>query len=166
MKTGAKVLITKDIRDAGTASGQVGIYEGDFPLTVVFGYGASKDADVVWVDGEFMYEDYKKATAVIEAVTTKDGVVHELKEPKPINEVFVEWVRGQARPVPFFAMSFHNPRIRLPDGSVIWGAECWWEEYTDGLTLDDSQKHLEGHLEMLRGIVDAISERQEPDEDV
>lgn len=161
IKPGTKVLVTKDIREGGKASGQVGVYEGDFPLSVVFGYGETADSDVVWVDGEYLYEDYKKASAAIDGVTLSDGSLIELHQSKPLNEVFIEWERGKPRPVPFFAMPMMNPRIRLEDGSVIWGAECWWEEYTEGLTQAQSEEHLEQHLEVLRGIADAITHRKD-----
>jgi len=155
MKPGTKVYITKDIRDGGTASGKVGTYEGMFPLTVVFGYGETPDEQSTFAEGEYLYEDYKNSTVVIEAVTFPNGKSIELQEPMPINKVFVEWERGKPRPAPFFAMPFDNPRIRLEDGSVIWGVECWWEEWHEDLTPEDSQKHLDEHIDLLRKIVDA-----------
>lgn len=140
---GTKVYITKDIRDGSPATGKVGTYEGDFPLTVMFGYAETPAAKSTFATGEYDYASYKNCTAVIEAVSLENGTTIELKEPKPLNEVFLEWEKGKPRPDGFFAMPLYNPRIRLEDGSVIWGAECWWEEWREGLTAEDSQRHLD-----------------------
>jgi hypothetical protein len=64
-KQGTEVVIMQDCRDGGEATGQIGIYEGEFTVLI-----------------DFMDE---KITA-------------------------------------------NSPRIRLQDGSVIWGAECWWSK--------------------------------------
>ena len=44
-------------------------------------------------------------------------------------------------------------QIRLPDGSTIWGDECWWEEFTvQDHTLQEAQVSLEEHKEVLRAV--------------
>jgi hypothetical protein len=72
---GIRVIITMDCRQGSPATGQLGVYEGDF-----------------------LYED-----------------------------------------------SFENPRIRLDDGTCIWGCECWWEPY-NGQDLESSQRKLWAYL--------------------
>lgn len=141
---GARVLISEDCREGGKATGMYGTYEGDFPLTVVFGYQPNKESKTDWKLGEYSYEDYKSGF-----IKMQDGT--------PANEFYKEWVRGQECPRPFFAMPMDNPRIRLDDGSIIWGCQCWWGEVIDGLTLQEAQKCTEEVKEGIRSLVSAIS---------
>lgn len=46
--------------------------------------------------------------------------------------------------------SISNPRFRLPDGSEIWGIECWWTLYEEGLTLETAQAEVEETKAHLR----------------
>ena len=41
-----------------------------------------------------------------------------------------------------------NPRIRLDDGQVVYGCECWWGKE------DEVKKSLEGHTVNLVSITD------------
>lgn len=50
-----------------------------------------------------------------------------------------------------------NPRIRLDDGSVIWGAECWWENVTDDMApLEEAQERVEAYREKFAYVLDEI----------
>lgn len=42
-----------------------------------------------------------------------------------------------------------NPRIRLQDGSVIWGIECWWCLVEQAGPLPQMQEELAEHKEMI-----------------
>jgi len=139
-KIGARVLISEDCRDGGTATGKTGVYEGDFPLTVSFGWQDSDEDNASWKPGEYAYDDYKS------------GFI-KLQDGRPANEFYIEWVQGQPKPRPFFAMPFTNPRIRLDDGSVIWGCQCWWGDANKYATLEDAVKETEETKELMRGLL-------------
>lgn len=47
---------------------------------------------------------------------------------------------------------FGNPRIRLQDGSVIWGIECWWTPVRKAGPLPQEQEALEEHKAFLREV--------------
>lgn len=47
-----------------------------------------------------------------------------------------------------------NPRIRLQDGSVIWGIECWWAPVRTAGPLPQEQQALEEHKASLRELFD------------
>lgn len=111
---GTKVLITQDCRTGGVATGQIGTYEGDYPYTAI-----------ICLNGEYREYDY---------------------------ELFVRWNATQENPFPeysggdkpaVFYIPNNNPRIRLPDGSVIWGAECWWGEAEGAPPLEEAQRQTE-----------------------
>lgn len=90
IEPGTRVRIIQDCRDGSTATGQYGVYEGDFPIDI----------------------------------------------------------EGDDEP-------FMNPRIRLDDGSEIWGIECWWDEAKDAPPLDKAQSALEKHKEYLCAMLSA-----------
>jgi hypothetical protein len=46
-----------------------------------------------------------------------------------------------------------NPRIRLQDGSVIWGYECWWTPVRVAGPLPDEQRALEAHKTIWRAAI-------------
>jgi hypothetical protein len=43
-----------------------------------------------------------------------------------------------------------NPRIRLQDGSVIWGSQCWWRPVREAGPLPQEQAALEEHKTIIR----------------
>ena len=47
-------------------------------------------------------------------------------------------------------LSFPNPRIRLQDGSVVWGCECWWKPVSEAGALIHEQKALREHKLIYR----------------
>jgi len=104
-KVGAAVRVDLDCRKLGTATGQYGVLEGEFPRTVVEVYRASipETSDLF---REYPYEFYMKRNA-------------EETNPTP------EFAGGDEQKVFFYVRA--NPRIRLTDGSVVWGDECWWQ---------------------------------------
>jgi len=143
---GTRVLISEDCRDGSPATGKYGTLEGDFPFTVSLGYQANENHEIQWANGEFSYEDYKSGK-----LKNNSGV--------PANSVFKEWEQGQPQPRPLFAMVMTNPRIRLDDGSVIWGAECWWGPIVEGLTLEQAQKQTEQTKKVLNTLCQALLEK-------
>jgi len=46
-----------------------------------------------------------------------------------------------------------NPRIRLQDGSVIWGYECWWHPVDQAGPLPQMQAELEKHKAWCRDLL-------------
>jgi len=141
---GARVLITEDCRKGGNAAGQTGVYEGDFPLTVVFGYQGQEDDEPNWKPGEYSYEAYR------------DGSL-KMVNGEPASLYYLEWERGKPCPRPLFAMPYDNPRIRLEDGSIVWGCECWWTEVEDGMTLETAKAQTEETKDFLRTLATVIT---------
>jgi hypothetical protein len=140
-KPGDKVLIIEDCREGGQAAGQIGIYEGDFPHTVVLSIGGEDG----FLNGEWLFEDYESGKLVANGGT-------------PIKDIYPLWEKGTPKPTGRFAMAMDNPRIRLNDGSVIWGCQCWWgDAATAPATLEEAQADLEKTKAFYRGIARAIN---------
>jgi hypothetical protein len=102
---GDLVLIIEDCRPGAPATGQMGTYEGKFPRTVIVMY-RGKNYEFLhdrWISGAVKFSD---GTAAV------DGIP--------------EWKEGEPQPSEDCWFVETNPRIRLADGSVIWGDECWW----------------------------------------
>lgn len=104
---GTKVVISKDCRTPETATGQHGVLEGDFPYTIAVNNGQS------WLPGEWSYDRY-----ISGELKLTDGT--------PLKDIAPPWTGGK-KPAGWYVMPMDNPRIRIGDGSVIWGAECWWD---------------------------------------
>jgi hypothetical protein len=137
MKPNTQVLITEDCRDGGTATGQIGTYEGDFPLTIALNSGQG------WI-AEVDYEAYMRGNL--------RGVAGD-----PAGDIWPLWQKGTPQPEGPFAMPIDNPRIRLADGSVIWGCECWWQAAeTAPVTLEEAKIDLKEFKELLRGLADLL----------
>lgn len=45
---------------------------------------------------------------------------------------------------------WENPRIRLENGTAIWGCECWWTPIEKAMPLEEEQATLEVHKAFLR----------------
>jgi len=45
---------------------------------------------------------------------------------------------------------WENPRIRLQDGTAIWGCECWWTPVKDAEPLELEREKLYKHKLFLR----------------
>lgn len=54
--------------------------------------------------------------------------------------------------------TLQTPRIRLPDGSFIYGCECWWELYDPERELKDAQAEIEQEKAFFRAAVLAFEE--------
>jgi len=103
------VRIIEDCRKVDNpATGNLGIYEGDFPRTV---FVKNTDGSAA----EFWYEGWDKVNA--------EWKIPELK-------------RGEPRPEGRYWFINTNPRIRLEDGSYIWGDECWWSDKVEADVLE------------------------------
>ena len=69
-----------------------------------------------------------------------------------------EWKEGESRPGEDCWFIELNPRIRLADGSAIWGDECFWgDAATAPATLSDAQTELEQHKILLRAMASALA---------
>ena len=53
------------------------------------------------------------------------------------------------------SLAWPNPRIRLQDGSVIWGCECWWASVENAPQM---QENLEKQKALLRGVFPAVGD--------
>jgi len=72
----------------------------------------------------------------------------------PTTEIWPLWTGGEHGER--FAMVMDNPRFILPDGSKIWGAECWWREESAGpVDLPAEQAGLEKQKIALALIAEA-----------
>lgn len=50
--------------------------------------------------------------------------------------------------------SIVTPKIMLDNGDVIYGIECWWEEYTESSPpLEEVQRDLETHKATVRAAI-------------
>lgn len=156
---GMRVLITEDCRDGGGATGKVGIYEGDFAHTIMLGRIDEENERIDW-HGEYWYEDYASGKLKVRTGT-----------PIPARDVYTERGVGSGSLCdvgdgPYgalIAVPILNPRICLDDGSVIWGAQCWWCEYQDDLTMDEAQAQKEAAKDVLRALF-AAAPSSEPTE--
>lgn len=136
---GCKVLITQDCRDGERATGKTGIYEGDFPFSVCVKVSEDDFREYLyedWVSGKITLSDGRRAIDVVPQLN-REGM-----EP------------------PFWFQS-DNPRIRLEDGSVIWGCQCWWcaaDEQGNLPTIGEGQQSQENTIAALRGLLDCIKQ--------
>lgn len=150
-KPGTKVRITEDCRDEKTATGQIGVYEGDFPrgAAVRLGEGSEGYFYEEFVNGEieFAAGPYKGEPLVerIPYWAPHSDIRHPVRDDLPISRT--------SEPEPPFWFETFNPRIRLPDDSVIWGDECWWAPAEDAPPLEEAQAGLKAHKEMLLELI-------------
>jgi hypothetical protein len=125
------VRIIEDCRKVESpATGQLGMYEGDFPRTVIVQrinpYTDEKTLH------EYMYDWWMTSGWT--------DYIPEYKGHEQDNEP--HW------------MKMANPRIRLADGSYIWGAECWWSDKVD-TSLDELQKEVDLFRELFAAMIAA-----------
>lgn len=130
---GTRIKILDDVRPGGSATGRYGFYEGNFPYTVVL---ATHDH----VFGEFLFEAYISGTLQI-----GPGL--------PAYEVFQTWEWGQPAPAAY-ALVLENPRLRLDDGEVIWGLQCWWTLADPG----EAELHRRHTLAQAKAALDQIDD--------
>ena len=144
---GKRVRISQDCRDGSPATGAYGIYEGDFPISAIINdRGNYREVDY----NQFIQWNQKREHPLPNLV---DLVAQEPKYEGPIQD----W-KPVERDYPFWFPET-NPRIKLDDGSTIWGCECWWGVIDDeDPPLEDLQKAQEKTIETLRAIAEAIKE--------
>lgn len=156
---GTRVLIIEDCRDGSPATGQVGVYEGEQLRKAIVRLVDSGKEYLYWpfVNGEIEFSGGtlkgKPLVSVIPFWAPRDYMNHPVGEGFPI-------VRGSDPPSPFWFFSL-NPRIRLADGSVIWGDECWWGDAETAPPLDEAVKDLEEHKTVLLGLMQASAIQRE-----
>ena len=131
-KTGAKVIILEDCREGAPAKNQIGTYEGDFPRTVLVKYkGEHKETMYDW----FMSSEGDTWRSILTHVADMNPETIDLEHQ---DNWWGEW---------------NNPRIRLDDGSVIWGDECWWKEVeAEPLNADKAREDIKTFYAILREI--------------
>lgn len=155
-KPGDKVLIIEDCREGSPATGQVGVYAGEFPRgAIVFLEGGARE---LYYD-EFISGDLRFIRGEWEGKSLVDMIPFwspENREPHPKGEGHL--VTASPDPSPPYWFPSTNPRIRLPDGSVIWGDECWWGEAKNAPPLEEAQADLEDHKTVLRGMAQAMAD--------
>jgi len=131
---GTEVLITRDVRKLAPeqlVSGQIGIYEGDFPVSVS-----------VHLGNEFVEYDYAR---FMQFNAQQEKPIPSIQEAIASGDV--NWKQNA------FYMVSDFPRIRLPDGSYIWGYECWWGEAEGAPPLPEAQAQTEQVIELLRSAI-------------
>lgn len=116
VNVGDPILIVEDDRsdpDIPDATGQIGQYEGEKPLTVLINFHGTRH--------EYYIKD------VIEGKVTVFGrPILDVVPPMPENAGLNTdgWVAKT------------NPCILLPDGSHIFGIQCWWRPVLPGEQID------------------------------
>ncbi len=146
-KPGTRVLILQDVRDGAPATGQYGTLEGDFPVEAYLYLSETENGSVPW--------DVYQTSFMMDL----NGIERPMKEAIPL------WEGGQPKPNYPFAIASTNPRIRLADGSPIWGYECWWRPANDDETvtvaqLEDETNQLEQHKNRLCAAIQGDSDAQ------
>jgi len=133
---GTKVVIVTDCRDGSPATGKTGVYEGDFPRTVLVKYnGEHKETMYDW----FMSDNGKPWRESLTHVADMDPTTIDLESQ---DNWWSEW---------------KNPRIRLDDGSVIWGDECWWKPVeAEPQDLDKAREEIEMFTSLYKAMVEDV----------
>ena len=164
VKPGTRVLIIEDCREGGRVTGQIGVYEGDFPYSVIVANGG--------VHSEHEYEQFMQWNQQERPIPSIEGVDFK-DDPRPqrpaedadeatTKEWMVTWdawwERNRVRMV-YYGVN-NNPRILLEDGSVIWGAECWWGTADDAPPLEEAQAQTEELKEAIVGVMKIVSEEE------
>ena len=139
------VLVVDDCREGGTASGKLGILEGDYPRSVIFILNGEMRV------GEHPYDAYINGLLQVSLFDDDKKIKsYPAKDAAPI------WDGEGERPKNCVVVK-HNPRILLKDGSYIWGDECWWTTYHKGMTLKQAKKDLEIHINAIKIYLAAYS---------
>lgn len=156
-KPGTKVLIIEDCRDGGPATGQVGVYEGDFSRGAVVRF---EDRSIEYCFDEFVKGSIRYTGGLFIGRLVVDHVPYwsPSGQPHPVSDSH-PITHAKEPAVPFW-FDTTNPRIRLPDGSVIWGDECWWGDAETAPPLDEAQAGLKQHKAVLAGMLQALAEEE------
>jgi hypothetical protein len=149
-KPGTPVRIIEDCRDGHPATGLIGVYEGDKPRTVSLLYMGK------WY--EYMYNAFVGGVVKFtdgQPIVDSAWIVKrdEYLPRPPVFDTFDQTERWYAEESPNRWFVNYNPIIRIPDGSYIWGDECWWEEFVvQDHSLAEAQVSLEDHKAVLRAV--------------
>lgn len=155
------MLIIEDCREGAPATGKTGIYEGDFPVGVYFVLGED-------VSQQYSFDKYEQGTLWLGhlparfhfAITGRNMKAAMDAAERPVKECYPIWQTGTEQPAGPCAMTHDNPRIRLDDGSVIWGYQCWWRSLEEEPAHDmtDEQANLETTKGAIRDLVTYLAE--------
>lgn len=149
---GDKVIILEDCRSKPGAAGQSGIYEGDFPRSVIVCINGSYH--------EFDYEAFVSGEIILDKISLCQFVPFWQVDPAKASPV-------QDGPVVtdnqggLYWFPSDNPRIKLDNGETIWGDECWWSKAVQTPPLAEAQAELEKHKAILVGLARALTEEIE-----
>lgn len=130
------VRITNDCRTPETATGKIGMYEGDFPRTVII-VRTAEDGEKTY--NEMWYEHFMASQK-------------EREVPIPCGD------KSNIEPPEYYFVT-HNPRIRLEDGSFIWGDQCWWSSDVEG-DLAEQQQEVKLFCEMYAALLDRMAQEE------
>lgn len=154
LNPGEPVLIVEDCRDGSPATGLTATYEGDLPRSVIV---------VINNMDEFREYDYEQFVS---------GAIRTIEDILPLCQIIPFWqVRPeQVSPIEggpvvtgsdpeFCWFPRTNPKFKLPDGSFIWGDECWWKPAGEGPeNPGQSLEALEQQKEFMAWLAKLISE--------
>lgn len=155
-RPGDRVLIIQDCRDGSPATGQHGVYEGDKPWGIWLVGPADEDGRCA-VGPEYHHDDYESGAVELRHVLRDDpDFVKQCRVTgmafTPAKDIWPVQQEGDGPPGELFAVPHLNPRIRLDDGSVIWGIECWWRslEEEPAYDMEEEVASLEEYKSFLR----------------
>lgn len=75
----------------------------------------------------------------------------EVIKPEGVDEAVLRENHKAMLEGPLGRMLYFNPRIRLDNGDIVWGRECWW----------GPEEKVQGELDAAKTIVDIKFERDE-----
>ena len=175
-KPGQIVFISQDCRSNGNATGKYGIYEGDMPfLIIVFGQGGSLEYECQYTNetvdaiddyglterGEFSKEA-AKSLGIRLPMTDENSTQDE--QMQALGKIWDEARKMEAASAGFYQIH-RNPRIRLEDGTRIWGCECYWKAVECKVApeqiaavLESDQQGISKFQSMFANLLEAIAQ--------
>lgn len=147
---GKLAIVLKDCRENSPAKGRYGICEGNFPVGWNYsGPNGKPSGECLYTPENEKILREKYGFILIEELG--DRVAQILLEQHDIALPLLEGIskEEERHASSLYSQTFDelrkttgiyfehtNPRIRLEDGSVIWGYECWWKPL-DAKVSDD-----------------------------
>lgn len=134
-----RAVIVIDCRPGGTAAGKKATIEGVFPHFVI----VSKKGEPL-------------KTLALEEIDAWLEAERAAGRPEPTK------VNGFDPRPDYYWTVFENIRLRLEDGSEIWGEECYWafEEQLGDKTLAELQEAAHSQAQAYRKILEALEGSQ------
>lgn len=169
---GRLVVILQDCRDGKNAKGMYGIHEGDWPIAWSYvgrdGSGeieyTPENEQILRKYGMIPCDEMNDRTAAI--LFERHGIKLPFAKGSDINKqmsafnLLEEYRAEILSEVPGEYFPHTNPRIRLEDGSTIWGYECWWKPMDARVSaeemeqvLADGEKGIELHCNLIRKLI-------------